>query len=187
MTTQAWLDSRRALALFGAAGLTFVAALFSMRPATAWVAQPEMSPTGADVAQTKAQDRATKGGVLTTTLVDRHNSSIVNVVQIRLAAETRERQRELFDPHDSPLDETRYYPGHGYDVPWDRDPLFGRMRRALATAGFDGGCVRCHGRNEVGAKKHVGHARRHSSDASGARGHALTLPFDLPAHARVRL
>jgi hypothetical protein len=186
MTTRVWLDSRRALVLFGAAGLAFVVALLSMPPAVAWVAQPEMSPMGANAAETTTQGRAATRGALAP-LVDQRNSPTVSVVQIRLAAETRERRRELFDPHDSPLDETRYYPGHGYDVPWDRDPLFGQMRPAVATAGFDGGCGRCHRRNEVGTKKRFGHAKRHSPAAPGVRGHALTLPLDLPAHARVRL
>jgi hypothetical protein len=126
-----WLDSRRALMLFMAVALTFVMALFSMPSAVARLAQPDMIPIGAGAAEAATRSPSATldaGGAL----VGQQHSSTADLV-IRLAAETRERPREVFDPHDSPLDESRYYPGRGYDVPWDRDPLFGETRHSLAS------------------------------------------------------
>ena len=186
MTTRVWLDSRRALALFGAAILTFGLPVFSMPAAIAWVAQPEMNQMGAGAAETTPRGWAATpaaGAVV----VGQQNSSTVGFVQIRFADEIHERQRELFDPHDSLLDERRYYPGHGYDVPWDRDPLFGQTRQPLATASLVAGCARCPGRNDAGARKRVGQTKKHSAAAPTVRGNALTLPLDLPPYTRVRL
>lgn len=131
MTARVRRDSRRALTLFGAAVLTLVVVLFSMPPAMARVAQSGMNPLGASVPET-----TTRGPIAApnaeTAPSGQQNSSAAGFA-IRLAADTRERSRELFDPHDSALDETRYYPGRGYDVPWDRDPLFGQTRHSVTS------------------------------------------------------
>jgi hypothetical protein len=116
---------------FVAVALTFVMALFSTPSAVARVTQPEMIPMGVDAVEAATRVRSATPDA-EGALVGQQHSSTVGLV-IRLAAETRERSRELFDPHDSALDETKYYPGHGYDVPWDRDPLFGETRHSLAT------------------------------------------------------
>ena len=186
MTTRVWLDSRRALLLFGAAILTFGLPVFSMPAAMAWVAQPETNRMCANAAEITPRGRAatqSAGAVV----VGQQNSSTVGSVQIRLADEIHERQRELFDPHDSFLDERRYYPGHGYDIPWDRDPLFGQTRQPLATTSLVGGCARCPSRNDLGTRKRVGQTKKHSPAAPTVRSNAPTLPLDLPPYTRVRL
>ena len=181
MTKRAWQDSRWAWVLFGAA--VVVVALSSMPPAMARVAQPEANPIGANAAETMTQSRTAAPGAGAVPAGQR-DSLVADFIQIRLAADTHERQRELFDPHDSPLDETRYHPGRGYNIPWHHDPLFGKIRRFFAAVSRDGRCARCSSRNEAGTKRRVGQTKKHSPAAPGIRGHALALPLDLPANAR---
>lgn len=103
------ISSRGASILFLASVLASALVLFSMLPAMAEFAPPaiDTAPPGA------AKEGAVAHGA-------------------RLAAESRERQRELHDPRDSALEERQFYPGYGYDFPGFRDLLFGQGRRSPA-------------------------------------------------------
>jgi hypothetical protein len=168
MTARIWLDSRSALMLFGAV-LTFAVPLFStplfstslssMLLSVARVAQLEMTPIGADMTAATKPGRTTTPGARATPVGQLH-SSTPDFVEIRVAAETRERPRELVDARDSPLDESRYHPGRAYDFPWDRDPLFGWTRHSLATTGLVLGCVRCFTQNGGGTRRRLAQTRK---------------------------
>lgn len=96
---------------FGAPVLALMLVLFSMVPVKARPGLPEHDQLGA--AAGAAPDGG-GGGV------------------VRLAAETHERQRELYEPRDSALEDRHYYPGRGYGFPGAGDLLFGQERRSPA-------------------------------------------------------